>query len=125
MSVLGRYITTHGRPFALRRKNGKGVVEVQFNDGYVTIHSRQPGILGFTQEIHITRKAWYSLLNSPQLKEVSRKMEGPSFDRYRAERQYYREEAEYLEEFRRQKAERRGSVRRRRVARIRARRGQA
>ena len=114
MSVLGRYVATHGRPFALRRKNGKGVVEVRFADGYVTIYSRQPGSRGYEQEIHITRKAWYSLLNSPQLKEISRRMEGPSFDRYRAERRVYREGAQHLADMREQKRQLHGTRRRRR-----------
>jgi hypothetical protein len=114
LSKLSKYIRTYGKPFTLAKKNGKGIVEVQFNDGYVTIYSRQPGVMGFEQEIHITRKAWYGLLNSPQLREVSRMMMGPSFDRYRAERVYYRQEREQLEALRAQKAERRGPRRRRR-----------
>lgn len=116
MTKLGKYIRTYERPFTLRRKNGKGVIEVRFYDGYVTIYSRQPGSRGFEQEIHITREAWYALLNSPQLKGVSRQMEGPSFDRYRAERVYSRAEAAHLQELRAQKAERRGPRRRRRRA---------
>lgn len=120
MSKLGRYLRKHERPYALRVPNGKGTLEVWFYDGYVTIYSRQPGAQ-YEQQIHITRKAWYALLNKPQLKEVSRMMEGPSFDRYKAERRYYREEAQHLEALRRQKAERRSGLsqraRRRRVRR--------
>lgn len=112
MTKLGNYIRRHEKPYALRVPNGKGVLEVRFNDGYVTIYSRQPGSGKFIQEIHITRRAWYQLLNRPQLKEVSRMMEGPSFDRYRAERRYYREEAQHEAELRAQKRERRGPRRR-------------
>lgn len=125
MSKLGKYIRTYGRPFTLRKTNGKGVIEVRFNDGYVTIYSRQPGTSKFEQEIHITRKAWYALLNSPQLKNVSRQMKGPSFDCYKAQRKDAKAERAHLEEMRRQKVLRRGSNRRRRVARLRAKRGQA
>jgi hypothetical protein len=114
MTVLGRYIAKHGRPYSLRRKNGKGVMEVQFNDGYVTIRNRQPGTQKFVQEIHIVRSAWYTLVNSAQLETATEAMTGPDFDRYRAERQYFREEALFEAELRAQKAERRGPRRRRR-----------
>jgi hypothetical protein len=126
VSKLGRYIQKYGHPFALRHKNGKGIIEVRFNDGYVTIYSRQPGTSRFEQEIHISRKAWYKLLNSPQLKEVSRMMEGPSFDRYKAERKYQKEEAILLQELREGKREARKArqdlLRARRVQKARARR---
>jgi hypothetical protein len=111
MTKLGNYLERHERPYALRVPNGKGTLEVLFYDGYVTLHSRQPGA-HFRQEIHISRRAWYQLLNKPQLKEVSRMMEGPSFDRYAAERRYFREERLHQEQLRAQKAERRGPRRR-------------
>lgn len=123
MGKLAAYAARHERPFALRQPNGKGVVEVRFSDGYVTIYSRQPGSGKFIQEIHITRKAWYALLNSPQLREVSRLMEGPSFDRYKAERQYFRAEAKHQAELRQMKRELRPRSRRR--VKVRRRRGQA
>lgn len=111
MTKLGNYLRRHEKPYTLRVPNGKGMLEVMFYDGYITLHSRQPGAQ-FHQEIHITRRAWYQLLKKPQLKEVSRMMEGPSFDRYAAERRYYREERRHLEELRAQKADRRGPRRR-------------
>lgn len=114
MSILGKYVRTYGYPYSIRRKNGKGVMEVQFHDGYVTIRSLQPGSSKFLQEIHIVRGAWCSLMESSQLETATEAMTGPDFDRYRAERRYYREEALFLEELRAQKAERRGPRRRRR-----------
>ena len=116
MSVLGRYVATHGRPFALRRKNGKGVVEVRFADGYVTIYSRQPGSRGYEQEIHITKELWWNLLwyQMREIKETTKLREGPSFDRYQAERRVYREEAQHLADMREQKRQLHGTRRRRR-----------
>ena len=126
MGRLAAYTKRHERPYALRYKNGKGVLELRFNEGHITIYSRQPGTGKFVQEIHITKKLWFKLLwyEMRQIKAVTKLMEGPSFDQYRAERRYYRAEAEHLEELRRQKAERRGPRTRRR-ARTRSRRGQA
>jgi hypothetical protein len=114
MSVLGRYVTKHGRPYSLRRKNGKGVMEVLFNDGYVTIRSMQPGTPHFVQEIHIVRSAWHTLVNSHQLETATEAMMGPDFDRYRAERRYAREEAQHLAEDRELKSQLYGRRRRRR-----------
>lgn len=114
MTRLGRYIKKNGHPYRLRRRNGKGVMEIQFHDGYVTIKNMQPGSRKFVQEIHITRSAWHTLVESPQLHTATKSMEGPDFDRYAAERKYYREEQELLSELRDQKAERRGKKRRRR-----------
>lgn len=108
MSKLSKYVKTYGRPFRIRRYNGKGIVALEFNDGYVTIKSIQPGTHHFVQEIHITRKAWYGLLSDPRFKQATKMMEGPSFDRYKAERTYAREEQEHLQELRAQKAQRRG-----------------
>lgn len=117
MTRLGRYIRKHERAYALRVPNGKGQISILFHDGYVTIRSYQPG-RHYVQEIYVTRRAWYQLLNKPQLKEVSRMMEGPSFDRYEAERRYYQEEEQHLAELREQKRERRGPRTRRRRRRV-------
>lgn len=103
MTKLGNYLRRHEQPYTLRVPNGKGILEVRFYDGYVTIYSRQPGSRGFEQEIHITRKAWRKLLGDHRLDDVTGMMEGPSFDRYRAERVYYRAEAAHLQELREQK----------------------
>lgn len=95
MGKLTKFLKVYEHPFSIRKKNGKGIVEVRFYEGYVSIYSRQPGSRGYEQEIHITRSTWYKLLNS-NLRGVSRHMEGPDFDRYRAERRYLREEAQHL-----------------------------
>ena len=110
VSKLSKYIKRHERPYNIRVKNGKGIVEILFYDGYITIRSVQPGSPHFIREIHITRSAWRRLIFSAHspLREVSGMMEGPDFDRYRAERRYAREEQRHLEELRAQKAERRG-----------------
>ena len=113
MGKLSKYLRVYERPFTIRKANGKGVVEVRFYEGYVTIYSRQPGTPRFTQEIHITRSAWYQLLKS-NMRGVSRHMEGPDFDRYRAERQVAREEAQHLADQREMKRQLRGTRRRQR-----------
>lgn len=103
MGKLATYTRKHERPFALRYPNGKrGVIELRFNDGYVTIYSRQPGVRGYEQEIHITKKLWFRILwyEMRQIKTVTKLMEGPSFDCYRAQRRYYRAEAEHQAEMR-------------------------
>lgn len=122
MSRLSKYITAHEQPYTMSFKNGKGTIEVMFYDGYITIRSRQPGV-HFNNEIHIKRKTWLKML-CPQLVKVTRMMTGPSFDRYRAERRWHRDERQHLEELRAQKRERQGPRRRRRT-RTRVRRGQA
>jgi hypothetical protein len=104
-SKLAHYTLRRGKPYSLQQKNGKGTVEIQFNDGYITIHSVQPGTHKFIQDIHITRSAWYALLKDPRLRKVSRLMKGPDFDRYRKERVYYGWEQIHLDELRRQKRE--------------------
>ena len=116
LGKLATYAERHERPYTLRVPNGKGVLEIRWYEGYISIYSRQPGVMGFEQEIHITRKTWFKLLwyEMRKIKQVTKLMEGPSFDRYRAERRYYREEREQLEALRAQKAERRGPRRRRR-----------
>ena len=114
MSQLATYTEQHERPYALRQPNGKGVVEVRFADGYVTIYSRQPGAPKFEQEIHISRRAWYALLNDHRLVKVSRMMTGPSFDRYKAERRYALAEAQHQAEMRLLKRSLYGRQRRRR-----------
>lgn len=111
MTKLGRYIRRNQHPYTVTVKNGKGRIAVLFYDGYITIRSHQPG-LHHVQEIHITRKAWFRML--PQLVKVTRLMEGPTFDRYKAERRYYRAEELHQQELRAQKRERRGPRRRRR-----------
>lgn len=114
MSKLSKIIKVYGHPFSIRKPNGKGTIEIQFTDGYVTIHSVQPRTSQFNRDIHITRQAWYQLLSDPRLKQATRLMEGPSFDRYRAERVYAAEEQKHLEELRQQKRARRSPRRRRR-----------
>ena len=114
MSKLNAYIRAYGRPFRLQRKNGKGIIRIYFYDGYVTIKSIQPGARQFDREIHIVRSAWDSLINSPKLDSVTAMMEGPDFDRYRAERVYAREESRHLDELRAQKRERKRPRRKRR-----------
>ena len=89
-------------------------MEVQFNDGYVTIRSMQPGTPKFIQEVHITRSAWNTLVRSQQLETATEAMAGPDFDRYRAERRVAREEAQHLSDQRDLKRQLRGSHRRRR-----------
>jgi hypothetical protein len=110
LSRLAAYTKKHQRPYTLRAKNGKGEIQILFYDGYITIRSFQPG-LHYATEIHIKRKAWIKLLTTAV--KVTRIMEGPSFDRYRAERRYYREEAKFDAELRAQKRQRQGRRQRR------------
>ena len=116
LGKLDRYCAKHEHPFTLSYPNGKGKIEFLFYEGYVTIRSRQPGTAN--QEIHIHRKRWMKILwyAMRDLKKVTKLMEGPSFDRFAAERRYYRAEERHLQELRAQKAERRGPRRRRRRA---------
>jgi hypothetical protein len=121
VSALGRYLRKHEKPYTLGRRNGKGVVGVMFYDGYVTIRSVQPGTSKFTQEIHITRSAWFTLVRSQQLKDATSAMEGPDFDRYRAERQYAKQEIGHLEALRQEKRDRKQGDQRQRYLRAKAR----
>lgn len=111
MGKLSKYIIKHERPFAVSVPNGKGKLTVMFYDGYVTLRSTQPGVR-WGNEIHITYKAWLKLL--PQLVRPTRLMEGPSFDRYRAERRHYRELAEFDAAQREEKRQRHRDAQRRR-----------
>ena len=106
----------HERPDELIYDNGKGELGIQFHDGYITLRSQQPGSSKFIQEIHITKELWWNLLwyQMREIKETTKLMEGPSFDRYRAERRVYREEAQHLADMREQKRQLHGTRRRRR-----------
>lgn len=121
MGKLSNYTRRHDHPYTVSLPNGKGTIQILFYEGYITVRSYQPG-LHYATEIHVKRGAWIKLLRKAI--PITRLMEGPSFDRYRAERRYYRAEEEHLAELRAQKAERRGPRSRRRV-RSRSRRGQA
>jgi len=117
LGKLDRYIAKHGHPFTFSYPNGKGTIEFLFYEGYVTIRSRQPGTT--VQEIHIHRKRWMHILwyEMRDIKRVTKLMAGPSFDRYRAERRYYQEEADHVAEQREMKRQLHGTRRRPRRSR--------
>ena len=117
MSKLAAYMAKHERPFTVTEKNGKGEIRILFYPGYITIQSTQPG-LHYVQEIHLTRKCWWRLLRR-NIIGVSRFMD-ENFDRYQAERKYYRAEAEHLADQREMKRRLYGSRPRARRRRRRA-----
>ena len=113
LGKLAAYTKKHERPFTLEYDNGKGTFGIMFYDGYVTLQGRQPRTT--VQEIHIPKSVWYDLLwyQMREIKQVSKLMEGPDFDRHRAERRYYAAEAKHLVELREMKRSRHPRRRRR------------